>query len=150
MDANEYAEKRYTDSFDSITRGAYENLGNEIILPAVHDYVDYAVRIQRMRQQNARCDYHQVTLGHYQQELARIKRFFFSQWFRVLTHVEPSIIWEQTKIKTRQAMKQMRYDEELEMQKEAINHESKETQRKGHKGTQQFDNAYRTRGCVPA
>ena len=48
----------------------YENLANAIVLRAVKDY----------------------RLHDNEQELARIERFFRSDWFSVLTNVDPEIL----------------------------------------------------------
>lgn len=150
MSAVEYADKRYSDSYDGITRVAYENLSNSIIVQAAHDYVTYAVHIQKMKWHNVKRDYHN-TLEYYQRELTSIKQFFFSQWFRFLTHVDPILVWQEVELQTSEAIEQARYNFEMrQKKKEAINHESKETQREGYKGTQQFNNSHRLRKRVLA
>lgn len=62
-------------------REAYENLANEIIISAVKDYKRALIR-QRRRAESERA----------RRDVEELEKFFFSEWYEVLTNLDPSYV----------------------------------------------------------
>ena len=85
----------------------YQNLANAIILLAVKDYKTVLRRLMRNpHNQDA------------QREKKRLERFFFSQWYGVLTDLDPKRLISEVK-------KQLRIEEEERRKKKQEKHRQK-------------------------
>ena len=62
-------------------REAYENLANAIVLSAVDDYKSALLRQKRNPESISAAE-----------DVKRLEKFFYSDWFEVLTNLDPSYL----------------------------------------------------------
>jgi len=62
-------------------REAYEDLANAIVVTAVQDYKHALVRLKRHPESESA-----------KRDVERLEKFFFSEWYELLTNLDPSYL----------------------------------------------------------
>lgn len=113
------------DKYDDITRIAYENLSNHIILRAIDDYVTHAKGLWEAKHRFSTVNH---SLLYHRTEMLRIKKFFFSEWFRTLSNIDPAFVFNYARVTAKKAVKELRAKAKEKKRKEEAKNDYREAE----------------------
>ena len=116
----------YSDNYSQVTQIAYENLSNQVVMQAVVDYIKYTIKLWKI-ENHLILD--ERTPGFYKGELKQIRKFIFSEWFRVLCEIDPETMWNHLQNATKKELDAVKERVRKKAEKEAAKNDNGEGQK---------------------